>query len=84
MKKLQLSYMRVLRNTLVKITNEHMGSSCVLFVHTDVTDRRHTDRCEKNVERKNKRLNVRANGFESWARSSSASPARRAPFTASA
>ena len=30
---------------------------------TDVHGRRHTDRCEKNVERKNKRLNGSATGL---------------------
>ena len=62
----------------------HKGSQWAVYVSTQVYDRRHTDRCEKNVERKNKRLNVRATGFEPWARSSSASPAHRAPSTASA
>ena len=51
---------------------------------TDVHGRRHTDRCEKNVERKNKRLNGSATGLAPWARSSSASPAHQAPSTASA
>ena len=34
MNKLQLPFMRVLHNTLVNITNEHMGSQSVLFEGT--------------------------------------------------
>ena len=36
MNKLQLPFMRVLHNTLVNITNEHMGSQSVLFEGTVV------------------------------------------------
>ena len=34
MNKLQLSFMRLLHNPPVKITNKHMGSQSVLFVPT--------------------------------------------------
>ena len=34
MNKLQLSFMRLLHNTPVNITNEHMGSQSVLFEGT--------------------------------------------------
>ena len=37
MNKLQLPFMRVLHNTLVNITNEHMGSQSVLFEGTQAT-----------------------------------------------
>ena len=39
MNKLQLPFMRVLHNTLVNITNEHMGSQSVLFEGSDTNAR---------------------------------------------
>ena len=42
MNKLQLPFMRDLHNTLVNITNEHMGSQSVLFEGSDEQGRLQT------------------------------------------